>query len=39
MLVAKRTTGYRQDASRRVNARSKVLVRTEFPTLDAGYEA
>lgn len=23
----------------RVNAGSKVLVRTEFPTLDAGYEA
>lgn len=39
VLAARKTAGYSRTQAGRVNAGSKVLVRTEFPTLDAGYEA
>ncbi|KYM78796.1 hypothetical protein ALC53_10850 [Atta colombica] len=38
-VKTRRTAGYSRTQAGRVNAGSKVLVRTEFPTLDAGYEA
>ncbi|EGI58362.1 hypothetical protein G5I_13542 [Acromyrmex echinatior] len=38
-LATRRTAGCSRTQAGRVNAGSKVLVRTEFPTLDAGYEA